>query len=83
MELQSRISWELNQEMVGRTLRCMIDRKQGPVYIGRTYKDSPEVDNEVHIEAGDTYLRPGEFVNVRITSAQDFDLYGTCQPVGS
>ncbi len=82
MELQSRISWELNQELVGRTVRCMIDRKQGPVYIGRTEKDSPEVDNEVYIEAGEAYLRPGEFVDVEITSADDFDLYGTYQPVG-
>ena len=76
MELQSQISWELNQEKVGQTLRCIIDRKEGPHFIGRTEFDSPDVDNEVLIDASKYYLKVGEFVNVKINEAADFDLYG-------
>ena len=76
MEIQSQISWELNQEKVGRTLRCIIDRKEGPHFIGRTEFDSPDVDNEVLIDASKFYLKVGEFVNVKINEAADFDLYG-------
>lgn len=76
MEIQSQISWELNQEKIGQTFRCIIDRKEGAHFIGRTEFDSPDVDNEVLIDATKAYLKTGEFVNVRITDAAEFDLYG-------
>ena len=77
MEIQSQISWELNQEKVGQTLKVIIDRKEGNHYIGRTQFDSPDVDNEVHIDATSIYLKSGEFYDVLIDEAADFDLYGT------
>jgi len=76
MEIQSQISWELNQKKVGETFRCIIDRKEGNYFIGRTEFDSPDVDNEVLIDAAKHYVKQGEFVNVKITEAADFDLYG-------
>lgn len=76
MEIQSRVSWELNQEKIGKVFRCMIDRKEGDVFIGRTEFDSPEVDNEVRISAEGTYLKLGDFADIRITNASDHDLYG-------
>lgn len=76
MEIQSQISWELNQKKVGETFRCIIDRKEGNYFIGRTEFDSPDVDNEVLIDAAKHYVKHGEFVNVKITEAADFDLYG-------
>jgi len=76
MEIQSQISWELNQKKVGETFRCIIDRKEGNYFIGRTEFDSPDVDNEVLIDAVKYYVKQGEFVNVKITEAADFDLYG-------
>ncbi|MCW1952863.1 MAG: 30S ribosomal protein S12 methylthiotransferase RimO [Flavobacteriia bacterium] len=80
MDIQSQISWELNQEKVGHELVCIIDRKEGNFFVGRTESDSPDVDNEVLIDASKFYLKVGEFVKVLITEAGDFDLYGT--PVG-
>ncbi len=76
MEIQSQISWELNQEKVGMTYRCIIDRKEGNYFIGRTEYDSPDVDNEVLIDASKYYLKQGEFADIKITDAADFDLYG-------
>jgi ribosomal protein S12 methylthiotransferase len=76
MELQAQISWELNQEKIGKTFRCMIDRKEGDYFVGRTEYDSPDVDNEVLIDATTHYLKIGEFTNIRVTGAEDFDLYG-------
>lgn len=76
MELQSQISWELNQNKIGETFRCIIDRKEGTHFVGRTEFDSPDVDNEVLIDATKFYLKQGEFVNIKITEAADFDLYG-------
>lgn len=76
MELQSQISWELNQEKINRTFRCIIDRKEGNYFVGRTEFDSPDVDNEVLIDATKFYLKQGEFVNIKIVEAADFDLYG-------
>ncbi len=76
MEIQSQISWELNQEKIGQTLRCIIDRKEGNHFIGRTEFDSPDVDNEVLIDASKFYLKVGDFVNIKIEEAADFDLYG-------
>ena len=75
MELQSQISWELNQAKIGQTLRVVIDRKEGQYFVGRTEFDSPDVDNEVLIDASKVYLKTGAFVTVIITDAADFDLY--------
>ena len=75
MELQSQISWELNQNKIGQTFKVLIDRKHGNYYVGRTQFDSPDVDNEVLIEAKSNFLRVGEFVNAKIIDASDFDLY--------
>jgi len=76
MELQSQISWELNQDKIGQEFKVVIDRKEGNYFVGRTEFDSPDVDNEVLIDASKTYLKTGEFTSVRITDAADFDLYG-------
>jgi ribosomal protein S12 methylthiotransferase len=76
MELQSQISWELNQEKVGKTLRCIIDRKEGKYFVGRSEFDSPDVDNEVLVDAAKHYVKVGEFVHLHIYEAADFDLYG-------
>ncbi len=75
MDLQGQISWELNQEKVGKTYRCMIDRKEGNYFVGRTEMDSPDVDNEVLVDAREYYLKQGDFVDLIITEAADFDLY--------
>ncbi|WP_142783661.1 30S ribosomal protein S12 methylthiotransferase RimO [Changchengzhania lutea] len=75
MEIQSQISWELNQAKIGQVLKVVIDRKEGQYFVGRTEFDSPDVDNEVLISATDTYLKTGEFTRVKITEAEDFDLY--------
>lgn len=74
MEIQSQISYDLNQEKIGKQFKVMIDRKEGDNFIGRTEHDSPDVDNEVLISAIDTYLPIGDFVNVEITEAYEFDL---------
>lgn len=76
MEIQSQISWELNQEKIGREFRCIIDRKEGAHFVGRTEFDSPDVDNEVLVDATKHYLKIGDFTNITITEASDFDLYG-------
>jgi ribosomal protein S12 methylthiotransferase len=74
MELQQGISLELNQAKVGKTLKVLIDRKEGGNFIGRTEFDSPEVDNEVILDGTKNYLRVGDFVDAKITSATEFDL---------
>jgi ribosomal protein S12 methylthiotransferase len=76
MELQAGISWELNQQKIGKVYRCLIDRQEGETYIGRTQFDSPDVDNEVRINAAGHYLRLGDFADIRILDAADYDLYG-------
>lgn len=76
MEVQSQISWELNQERIGETFKCIIDRKEGNHFVGRTEFDSPDVDNEVLIDATKHYVKVGDFASVEITEASDFDLYG-------
>jgi len=77
MELQSGISYELNQEKVGKTFKVLFDRVEGDYFIGRTEFDSPEVDNEVLVKKeGDVFVRIGDFANVEITSADHYDLYG-------
>lgn len=75
MEIQSQISWELNQQKIGQEFKVVIDRKEGNYFVGRTEFDSPDVDNEVLINANKTYLKTGEFANVKIIQAEDFDLY--------
>lgn len=77
MALQQDISYKLNQEKVGKTFKILIDRKEGDFFIGRSEFDSPDVDNEVLVKADkDTYLRIGDFVQIKIYEASDFDLYG-------
>ena len=75
MDLQSQISWDLNQEKIGQTFKCVIDRKEGQHFIGRTEFDSPDVDNEVLVDASKYYLKTGDFVNLKVTDATEFDLY--------
>ena len=77
MAIQSQISWENNQQMIGKTLRCLVDRKEGSYYIARSEYDSPDVDNEIRIDAKEHYLRLGDFVDVTIEQAEDFDLYAS------
>ncbi|GAB1309676.1 30S ribosomal protein S12 methylthiotransferase RimO [Urechidicola sp. KH5] len=77
MELQSQISWELNQEKIGKEFKVVIDRKEGNYFVGRTEFDSPDVDNEVLIDASQHYLKTGEYTTVKVTEAADFDLYAT------
>jgi ribosomal protein S12 methylthiotransferase len=76
MELQQNISLEINQKRIGKTLKVIVDRKEGGNFVGRTEFDSPEVDNEVLIQSESEYLRIGDFVNVKITDATEFDLTG-------
>ena len=76
MKIQADIAAQLNAERVGRTERVIIDSRQGDYYVGRSQFDSPEVDQEILIPAADRRLRRGCFYDVRITSAEDFDLYG-------
>lgn len=76
MELQSGISYELNQEKIGKTFRVLFDRVEGDYFIGRTEFDSPEVDNEVLVKKAEGFVRLGDFAAVEITSADHYDLYG-------
>lgn len=76
MDIQSQISWDLNQEKIGQTFRCIIDRKEGMHFIGRTEFDSPDVDNEVLIDAAKFYVKVGDFAQIKIIDATEFDLYG-------
>ncbi len=76
MDLQQGISNVLNQAKVGKTFKVLFDRKENGLFVGRTEFDSPEVDNEVLVDAKTNYARVGDFANVIITQAEDFDLYG-------
>ncbi len=75
MEIQSQISFDLNQNKINKVFNCVIDRKEGINYVGRTEFDSPDVDNEVLVDATKYYLKIGEFVKLKIVSATEFDLY--------
>ena len=77
MSLQEGISLEKNQTKIGKVFKVLIDRKEGGYYYGRTEFDSPEVDNEVLINAGEHYLRVGDFADIKIIEAEEHDLYGT------
>ena len=76
MDIQGQISFDLNQEKVGKTFTCIFDRKEGNYFIGRTEFDSPDVDNNVIVDATKHYLQIGQFIDITITEATDFDLYG-------
>ena len=76
MDLQTHISWGLNQKKIGKTLKVLFDRKEGDYFIGRTEFDSPDVDNEVLVKANETYIRMGDFANIKIEKTDHFDLYG-------
>ena len=77
MAIQQSISMDHNQAKIGKTLPVLFDRKEGEYYIGRTEYDSPDVDNEVLVKAVDNYVRVGDFAMVKITNAEEYDLYGT------
>ena len=76
MEVQEQISLSHNEAKVGKTFKTLIDRKESGYFIGRTEFDSPEVDNEVLIKADEHYLRQGDFAEILITQAHEFDLFG-------
>ena len=75
MQTQRNISYDLNQKLVGRKFKCIIDRKECIYFVGRTEMDSPDVDNEVLVDASKFYLKQGEFVELIITEASDYDLF--------
>ncbi len=75
MEIQQQISADLNQQKIGKTYKVIIDKQEGEFYVGRTEFDSPEVDGEVLITS-EKELKNGDFVSVKITGADDYDLYG-------
>lgn len=76
MEIQQGIALELNQSKINQTYKVLFDRKEGGYFVGRTEYDSPEVDNEVLVPADTNYVRIGDFANVKIFNAEEFDLYG-------
>jgi ribosomal protein S12 methylthiotransferase len=76
MEIQQGISAKINQAKIGNTYKVLFDRKENGMWVGRTEFDSPEVDNEVLVDAKKYYAKIGDFANVQIESAEDFDLYG-------
>ena len=76
MNIQQEVSFNINQDKIGKHFKVLIDKKEGNYLIGRTEFDSPEVDNEVLIDARISYATPGTFVQVKIDRAEDFDLYG-------
>ena len=77
MDLQQEISAQVQAEKVGRTMKVIIDRKEGEYYVGRTEYCSPEVDPEVLIPVAEGELKIGEFYQVNIKNSDDFDLYGS------
>ena len=76
MEIQSKIAFNYNEKLIGKVFKCLIDRKEGTNFIGRTFMDSPDVDNEVVIDAKKFYLKLGDFVSIRIIGANNYDLVG-------
>ena len=76
MEIQSKIALNNNEKLIGKVFKCLIDRKEGTNFIGRTFMDSPDVDNEVVIDAKKFYFKLGEFVSIRIIGANNYDLVG-------
>ena len=76
MEIQQGISYELNQQKIGKTFKVLFDKTENGFFIGRTEFDSPEVDNEVMVDTKNNFVRLGDFANVQIESAEEFDLVG-------
>ena len=76
MELQCGISYDNNMARVGKMLRVIVDRLEGDYYVARSEFDSPEVDQEILIPTANAVLKPGDFCNVRVTSCEEYDLYG-------
>ncbi len=76
MEVQREISYDHNEALIGKELKVLFDRKEGGYFVGRTEYDSPEVDNEVLVDAKKHYLRLGDFCTIKITDSEDYDLYG-------
>ena len=76
MEIQQHISFDKNQAKIGQTMRVLFDRKEGEYFVGRTEYDSVEVDNEVLVPAADNFVRIGDFANIKITDATEYDLFG-------
>ena len=76
MAIQQEISYQKNLDKIGKEFKVLIDRKEGGYYYGRTIYDSPEVDNEVIISAETSYARIGDFRQVLIKDAQEYDLIG-------
>ena len=75
MDIQREISLAKNEKLIGRQLKILVDRKEGGYFVGRTEYDSPEVDNEVLIDAAKHFVRVGDFVKVNISGAEEYDLY--------
>ena len=75
MEVQQHISLDKNEALVGKKLKVLFDRKEGGHFIGRTEFDSPEVDNEVLLDADNNYVRLGDFAEVEIIEATEYDLF--------
>jgi ribosomal protein S12 methylthiotransferase len=80
MDFQQGISLGLNEQKIGKTFKVLFDRVEGEYFVGRTEFDSPEVDNEVLVSTKDNFVRIGDFADVKITGAADFDLYGEVSP---
>ncbi|MEY3366905.1 MAG: hypothetical protein RI973_60 [Bacteroidota bacterium] len=76
MQIQQEISYRKNEEKINHIYKVLFDRKEGGYFVGRTEYDSPEVDNEVLVDAKANFARIGDFANVKITDATEFDLYG-------
>ncbi len=76
MSIQQSISKELNEDKIGKTFKVLFDKKEGDYFVGRTEFDSAEVDNEVLVDAATNFVRVGDFANIEITSAEDYDLFG-------
>jgi ribosomal protein S12 methylthiotransferase len=76
MELQSGISFEKNQKLVGKTMKVLFDKVEGDHFVGRTEYDSPDVDNEVLVPTEGNYVRIGDFSEVKIVEADHYDLHG-------
>jgi ribosomal protein S12 methylthiotransferase len=77
MSIQKEISRELNQKKIGNEIKCLIDRFESGYYIGRSEYDSPDIDNNILIKSDNIHLRIGEFYNVIIDDASDYDLFGS------
>ncbi len=76
MEIQQELAFEHNKKLIGNTFKVLFDKKEGGYFVGRTQFDSPDVDNEVLVSAEDSYISIGDFAQIKIIDATDFDIYG-------